>query len=199
MNFQENIILENDKVMLRPLKSDDIEYLKHFVIQEPEIWKYSLVNIKTVEDLQNYIQATVEARKEAKEYAFIVYDKLKKEYAGSSRYYDIQINNKTLQLGYTWYGNQFQGTYLNKNCKLLMLEFAFEKMGIERVEFRADNRNERSKQAMLSIGCVAEGVLRNHLPTSDGGRRDSIILSILKNEWERAIKEKLNKLIENKI
>ena len=70
-----------------------------------------------------------------------------------------------------------------------MLEYAFEKLGLERVEFRADNRNERSKAAMLSLGCKVDGILRSNLPDNIGGRRDSIILSILREEWFNTVKE----------
>ena len=129
------------------------------------------------------------------EYPFIVFDKNTQQYAGSTRFYDIQVANKTLQLGYTWYGKAFQGTGLNKNCKLLLLQFAFEELGMERVEFRADNNNERSKAAMKSIGCMEEGVLRSHAPYITGVRRDSVILSILKSEWDGSVKEKLIKKI----
>jgi N-acetyltransferase len=191
MNFKEEIILENDKILLRPLQVDDIHLLKSFVINEPEIWTYSLAQIKTVEDLAQYILNAIEARNQEKEYPFIVYDKVRKKFAGCTRFYDIQIDYKYLQLGYTWYGKEFQGTYVNKNCKLLLLEFTFEKLGMERIEFRADNRNEKSKQAMKSIGCVIEGVFRNHLPTSEGGRRESIVLSIIKEEWEKNVKQNL--------
>ncbi len=114
------------------------------------------------------------------------------KYAGSTRFYDINIPFKTLQLGYTWYGKEFHGTGLNKHCKFLLLSFAFEKLDMERVEFRADNNNERSIAAMKSIGCKVEGVLRSHQPTRDAGkRRDSIILSILKDEWFGGVKENL--------
>ncbi len=197
MNFNENVILENDFVLLRPLQEDDLQYLQHFVINEPEIWKYSLVQFDKKKDLKNYINQAVENRKQEKEYPFIVYDKKKNEYAGCTRFYDIQLAYSYLQLGYTWYGKAFQGTYINKNCKLLLLEFAFEKLGMERVEFRADNRNERSKLAMQSIGCVVEGVLRNHLPTTEGGRRASIVLSILKEEWFGAVKSSLIKKLNS--
>jgi RimJ/RimL family protein N-acetyltransferase len=162
MNFNDDIILENDLVMLRPLQEDDLQHLQHFVINEPEIWKYSLVQFVKNEDLKNYIFQAVENRKQEKEYPFIVFDKKKNKYAGCTRFYDIQLAYKYLQLGYTWYGKAFQGTYLNKNCKLLLLEFAFEKLEMERVEFRADNRNERSKLAMQSIGCVVEGYSFEH-------------------------------------
>ncbi|MBK9735237.1 MAG: GNAT family N-acetyltransferase [Saprospiraceae bacterium] len=191
MQFKEDIILEDDFVMLRPLLSSDIDNLQSFVINEPDIWKYSLLQIKTVDDLQKYIVKAVEARAQEKEYPFIVFDKRSKSYAGCTRFYDIQLEYKSMQLGYTWYGSSFQGTGLNKHCKLLLLTYAFENMGLERVEFRADNRNERSKHAMQSIGCVVEGIFRNHLPTIEGGRRDSIVLSILKEEWLGGVKQKL--------
>ena len=85
---------------------------------------------------------------------------------------------------------------MNKNCKYLLLEFAFEFLKMERVEFRADNDNERSIQAMKSIGCTIEGVLRSNTYKPDGGRRDSIVLSILKDEWHNTIKHKLKESIE---
>lgn len=195
MDFSTNIFLENDTVLLRPLEVSDLQFLEQFVLQEPEIWKYSLVQIKTTEDLQKYICHAVEAREKHKEYPFIVFDKITRAYAGCTRFYDIQPAYQYLQIGYTWYGQTFQGTHLNKNCKLLLLEYAFEKLKMERVEFRADNRNERSKRAMLSIGCTVEGILRNHLPTLEGGRRESIVLSILKHEWENGVKENLIKKV----
>ena len=181
-NFSENYILEDDVVLLRPIQLTDYEHLKKFSVYQPELWKYSLVNVAGEENLKRYIQETVNLRSAEKEFPFIVFDKRVQQYAGSTRFYDIQLSNKTLQLGYTWYGKEFHGTGLNKHCKYLLLEFAFEKMGMERVEFRADNNNEKSVAAMKSIGCTVEGVLRQNLILPDGKRRDSIILSILKNK-----------------
>ena len=183
--------LENDAVLLRPLNKNDFNNLSSFAINEPEIWKFSLVAVQGEEGLKNYIENAIEQRSKGTEYPFIVFDKRTGQYAGCTRFYDIQLVNKTLQLGYTWYGKAFQGTGLNKNCKLLLLQFAFEELKMERVEFRADNNNEKSKAAMKSIGCVVEGVLRSHMPYSTGVRRDTIVLSILKNEWESGVKEKL--------
>jgi N-acetyltransferase len=189
-------ILENDVVLLRPLVESDYEHLLHFAINEPEIWKFSLVPASGEDGLKNYIAAAIEARAKGTEYAFIVFDKRTQQYAGSTRFYDIQLHNQSVQLGYTWYGTAFQGTGLNKNCKLLLLQFAFDELGLERVEFRADNNNERSKAAMRSIGCVEEGVLRSHLDTYTGIRRSSIILSILKSEWDGVVKERLMQKIK---
>jgi RimJ/RimL family protein N-acetyltransferase len=197
LNFDNKYILEDKRVILKPLELTDFKNLISFSTNEPEIWKYSLIQAVGENGLKNYLNLAIQARNERKEYPFIVFDKLTNSFAGSTRFYDIQLANKCLQLGFTWYGKQFQGTGLNKHCKKLMLEFAFEKMEIERVEFRADNDNKRSIYAMKSIGCVEEGILRSNGMRSDGTRRDSIVLSILKSEWEMKTKDKLEEKIEN--
>ena len=191
-SFPQNTILEDDFVLLRPLQESDVENLLEIAINEPETWKYSLVPAHGKENLTKYIQQAVKSRENKTEFPFIVFDKKSGKYAGSTRFYDIQLPFKTLQLGYTWYGKDFRGTGLNKHCKFLLLQFAFETLGMERVEFRADNNNERSIAAMKSIGCKVEGILRNHMPTFGSEvRRDSIILSILRNEWFDEVKDNL--------
>jgi RimJ/RimL family protein N-acetyltransferase len=191
-NFPQNIILEDDFVLLRPLQESDVDNLLEISINEPETWQYSLVRANGRENLVNYIQLALKAKENNAEFPFIVFDKKSVKYAGSTRFYDIQLPFKTLQLGYTWYGKDFRGTGLNKHCKFLLLQFAFETLGMERVEFRADNNNQRSIAAMKSIGCTVEGVLRNHMPTfGSEARRDSIILSILYHEWFDEVKDNL--------
>ncbi|MGN6530306.1 MAG: GNAT family N-acetyltransferase [Ginsengibacter sp.] len=178
-NPNENYILEDERVLLRPLQWEDIKFLLPFSVNEPYLWNYSLISAAGGTGLANYIQIALEARVSGKEYPFIVFDKKVNEYAGCTRFYDINLPFKSLQLGYTWYGNKFQGSGLNKHCKFLLLSFAFEEMGMERVEFRADNNNAKSIAAMKSIGCTTEGILRSHQPTrQEGIRRDSMILSI---------------------
>ena len=190
-DLQETYILEDNCILLRPLTAEDCDNLLPFSLNEPDLWQFSLVKVAGEENLKSYINDAIHDRAAGKTYAFIVFDKRSQEYAGSTRFYDIQISQKTLQLGYTWYGKKFQGTGLNKHCKFLLLQFAFEQLGMERVEFRADNNNKKSIAAMKSIGCVEEGVLRSNTIKSDGGRRDSIVLSILKSEWEGGVKERL--------
>jgi RimJ/RimL family protein N-acetyltransferase len=192
LDFPQNIILENEFVLLRPLQESDVENLLEISINEPETWEYSLVRANGKENLENYIQIALKARENKIEFPFIVFDKKSGKYAGSTRFYDISLPFKTVQLGYTWYGKNFRGTGLNKHCKFLLLQFAFETLEMERVEFRADNNNQRSIAAMKSIGCTVEGVLRNHMPTLGSDvRRDSIVLSILKNEWFDSVKANL--------
>ncbi len=194
-DFNADYFLENDFVLIRPLTADDFKYLKGFSLNEPELWQYSLTPANGLENLKNYIGAALQNKSEETSFPFIVFDKRTGEYAGSTRFYDYQKKHNTVQLGYTWYGKKFQGTGLNRHCKLLMLEFAFEVIGVERVEFRADFNNKRSIAAMKSIGCTQEGVLRQNCASLDG-RRDSIVLSILKQEWFSHIKFHIQQKIE---
>jgi RimJ/RimL family protein N-acetyltransferase len=193
LNFypDNDYILEDERVLLRPLKVTDLEFLLPYAINEPDTWRYSNISAKGEAGMFNYVHTAMEAKTTGKEYPFIVFDKQTGNYAGSTRFYDIQPKLQTLQLGYTWYGEQYRGTGLNKHCKFLLLQLAFENFGAERVEFRADARNERSIAAMKSLGCKPEGILRSNMPLEDGGRRDSIVLSILKDEWENGVKDNL--------
>ena len=194
-DFGSDYSLQDDCVLLRPLSQDDCNNLLEFSLNEPTTWKYGLVSAAGEENLTTYIQQALEGREQQKMYPFIVFDKLTQQYAGSTRFYDMNIGFKTLQLGYTWYGERFRGTGLNKHCKFLLLQFAFETLGMLRVEFRADNTNERSINAMKKIGCKVEGVLRQDVPRVSGGRRDSIVLSILKDEWENGVKQNLKGML----
>jgi len=190
ISFPQNLVLEDERVVMRPLEKTDLDFLAPFAINEPDIWKFYITAINSRADMEQYIKITVEQRELQKEYPFIIFDKKANAYAGSSRFYDIQLHNLATQLGYTWYGKKFQRTGLNRHCKLLMLGYAFEKWGMERVEFRAHARNQRSIDAMKAIGCVEEGILRSCV-VDVTGRRDSIVLSILKHEWFESVKDKI--------
>lgn len=191
--FQHQPVLEDERVLLRPIQEGDFANLLPFSLREREIWKYAIINSTAAgeDNLKQYLGNMLNNRNDKKEYPFIVLDKQANRYAGSTRFYDIQQTNLTAQLGYTWYGNEFQRTGLNRHCKLLLLSFAFEQWGLERLQFQSDVNNIRSIAAMKAIGCVEEGVLRSHLPLASGGRRDTIVLSILKNEWFGGVKELL--------
>lgn len=182
-------------VRLIPLHHSDFEKLLPFAVNEPGLWTYSLQPAAGPENLKTYIDCAIQGRKQETTYAFVVFDKRSNQIAGSTRFYDFQKSHNTVQLGYTWYGKDFQGTGLNKQCKFLMLQFAFENLLLDRVEFRADATNERSIAAMKSIGCTVEGILRSNC-AAPHGRRDSIVLSILKKEWFGGIKEHLKSKIE---
>lgn len=181
-DFSADHVLEDDVVRLRPLHADDWEALRPYA-DETALWKFSTIRVQNAEDLKAYISLALDGRTKREEYPFSVFDKRRNRYAGSTRFYDIQPEKGTLQLGYTWYGTEFHGSGLNRHSKFLLLRFAFETLGMERVEFRADVLNEKSVAAMKSIGCTVEGVLRSHIPKPDGTRRDTVVLGILRHEW----------------
>jgi RimJ/RimL family protein N-acetyltransferase len=191
-NYRAEYVLEDERVLIRPLKAKDIDFLLPYALNEPDTWRYSMINAAGRDGMNDYVHNALMAREAAKEYPFIILDKQTGAFAGSTRFYDIQPQYQTLQLGYTWYGEDYRGAGLNKHCKFLLLQFAFDEVGMMRVEFRADARNDRSIAAMKSIGCKVEGILRSHFPLHSGGRRDSIVLSILKDEWDDEVKEKLS-------
>ena len=195
-NFKENYILENEFVQLRSLEISDYDFLVEYSENEPEIWEFNTGGANGKENLKKYIENAVQQRKDEREYPFIVFDKLSGKYVGSTRFYGIFLEMQTIEIGYTWYGQNFQRTGINKNCKFLLLEFAFEKLQMERVAFAANTKNEKSINAMKSIGCVVEGVLRNCSKDAKGERIDAIRLSILKNEWNESVKSNLQKQME---
>lgn len=188
--------LENQRVLLRPLSIEDVSHLLPFSIQEPETWTYSLQQPNSKQHLQDYINLAIKHRNSKTAVPFIVFDKQTKTYAGSTRFYDLNFYHKSCSLGYTWYGKAYRGTGLNTHCKFLMLSHAFENWKLERVEFRADFNNARSIQAMKNIGATVEGVLRSNC-TAPKGRRDSIVLSILKAEWFTQVKPMLIKRLKD--
>ncbi|MGB2475767.1 MAG: GNAT family N-acetyltransferase [Flavobacteriaceae bacterium] len=193
-DFFDELIFENARVLIRPLKENDSELVESFTKSEPDLWQFSLTSPVGENSLKAYISNALKLRTSAQGYPFLVIDKKSKSVAGSTRFYNVDLHHKTLSIGYTWYGKAFQRTGLNRHCKLLLLSAAFEDFGMERVEFRADARNKKSINAMLGIGCVFEGTLRNNCSASSG-RRDSVVLSIIKTDWEKAIKAALLKKI----
>lgn len=197
-DYSKNYILQDERVLLRPLSTEDEQHLLPFSLEEPDLWKYSLVS-GAAPNLKYYLQIALDARAKGTEYPFIVFDKKQNAYAGSTRFYDINEAFKTLQLGYTWYGKAFQGTGMNQHCKYLLLQFVFENLGYQRLELRADNDNVRSIAAMKSIGCRVDGILRSNMPKPEGvaGRRDSIVLSVLKDDWFGEVKERLQVKMQN--
>lgn len=190
IDFSSSLTLENERVLLRPLRTEDFPLLLPYALNEPNLWTYSLSPASGNENLKKYIAEALKGREEAKAYPFIVFDKTQGKPAGSTRFYNIDSKHNTLSLGYTWYGKAFHRTGLNRNCKWLLLSYAFDDLAVERVEFRADARNEKSITSMKDLGCTLEGILRNNCKAASG-RRDSVVLSILKSEWESGVSEML--------
>ena len=190
-DFKKEYLFENDFVRLSPLETGHINELVG-IANDPDIWTYFLENGRGIANLTKYVQSAIDNRKLGKEYPFVVFDKIKKQYAGMTRLYELNPDLKTIKLGHTWCGKSFQGTGLNKHCKCLLFEFVFEKLHAVRIGFGVSADNIRSINALKSVGCKEEGMLRDFLPQVNGaGRTDLILLSILKKEWEGNVKKEL--------
>ncbi|WP_223034236.1 GNAT family N-acetyltransferase [Hanstruepera marina] len=175
-------LLENSRVKLSLL--DLSNYTKLLDIsQEENLIFYSPSNISTPETLKSYVQTAVDGYYHKTTIPYIIFDKQKQAYAGSTRFGLINWKNKTLHIGWTWIGKAFQGTGLNKHVKFLMLQYAFEELQFEKVEFRIDERNIRSRKAVEKLGATLEGILRKDTLMLDGFRRSTCCYGILKDEW----------------
>ena len=126
---------------------------------------------------------------------FAIVEKAKGRVIGSTRYLNIRPEHRSLEIGWTWLGQNWQRTAINTETKLLLLSHAFEKLGCVRVEFKTDARNERSQRALQRIGATKEGVLRNHMVVQDDFLRDSVYFSVISSEW-LDIKERLERLVD---
>ena len=125
---------------------------------------------------------------------FAVKDNATGKIVGSTRYCNVDHINKRLEIGYTWYAKSVQRSAINTQCKLLLLNHAFETLDYNAVEFRTDWFNQKSQAAIERLGAKRDGVLRNHMILPDGRVRDTVVYSILKNEWP-AVKMNLQYLL----
>jgi RimJ/RimL family protein N-acetyltransferase len=192
-NFSQNIILENERVILRGLTMAELPQLLPVATGCDRLVQYSPFKIHSYPLLKKYIENALEERVFGIRYAFSIFDKKENAFAGSTSFGKISNKDDKLQIGWTWIGNKFQRTGLNRNCKLLLLTYAFEELKCHRVEFQTDERNSASRTALEKLGAKFEGILREDMLMSDGFRRSSVYYSILFNEW----KEIKNNLLKN--
>lgn len=174
--------LQNEIVKLEPLSLENFKNL-YAIASEKDLLKYSPSDISTFQALTSYVKFALMQSEKDLVVPFIVYDKTKQRYAGSTRFMNIDWNNKVLHIGSTWIGNEFQGSGLNTAMKNLMINYAFQKMGFEKVEFRVDQRNIRSRKAVEKLGAQLEGILRQNVYLTDGHKRNTCCYGILKSEW----------------
>lgn len=181
MNF--NPTLENRRVLLRPMLLTDKEALAPLALNQPELYRYMSANIHSEEDLYRFIAQGIADREAGKSIPFIVIDKQRNEVAGATRFGNLELHHKRLEIGWTWIGKAFQGTGLNKAMKYLMLEHAFDVLDMNRVEIKTNELNTRSRRAIERIGGCFEGIFRHHMINEDGSLRNTVYYSILKEEW----------------
>lgn len=159
----------------------------------PELWKWTTVQVTTTAAMNTYVATALEERRQGLALPFAVIDQSTDRVIGSTRFANITPAHRRLEIGWTWLTPSAQRTGANTEAKLLLLTHAFETLGTIRVEFKTDVLNQKSRQALLRIGAVEEGVFRKHFITDTGRVRDTIYFSILDTEWP-AVKSRLLRL-----
>jgi len=183
MNLAQDIVLEDARVLLRPFHIADLEELRT-VVYDADTWRCSVTSISDEKELDTWVQAVQQGRARNSRYTFMIIDKATGRLAGSTSYGNISEADKRLEIGWTWLTKDYRGTGLNRHCKFLLLNYAFEVLDLERVELKTDVLNMRSRKAILKLGATEEGILRSHTLMHDGRRRDTIYYSILRPEWK---------------
>ncbi len=188
------VTLQGRRVRLEPVAPCHAPDL-YAIGQEEIIWRYLLTPpFTTLEDTENWVKMCVARNDTGERVQFAVVQPESGKAIGSTGYLDIDRPNRVLEIGMTWYGVDYQRTFVNTECKYLLLKHAFDDLGARRVCLKTDTNNTRSRRAIERIGAVQEGILRNHRINRDGSNRDSVYYSIIEEEWpevKAALEEKL--------
>lgn len=185
----EPVTLQGDVVRLEPLTTDHVDPLL-FIGLDPELWRWTSMQIEKRADLEKYVNDALAEQAAGVAIPFATVDATTGEVIGSTRFAAIVPQFKRAEIGWTWLSAERQRTAANTEAKYLMLTHAFETWRLRRVEFKTSTRNEKSRNALLRIGAVQEGIFRHHMTHADGSLRDTVYYSILGDEWP-AVKARL--------
>lgn len=179
----EPVTLVGKHVRLEPMTEAHIPGLTVIGVGQ-SFWDFMLYgNMETEADMQNWVRDIIARGEKGTDLPFVAIHLASGQVAGATRYLNIMLKDRGLEIGGTWYGPEFQRSPVNTECKYLLLTHAFETLGCIRVQLKTDLRNERSQKAIERIGAKKEGVLRNHMILPDGRFRHSVFYSILDTEW----------------
>jgi len=188
------VILQGKYVRLEPMTEAHAPALAELGVGQP-FWDFMVYGrMETVDDMREWVQDILARAEKGTDVPFVAIHSDSGHVAGASRYMNIIPKDRGLEIGGTWYGPEYQRTVVNTECKYLLLQHAFEKLGCIRVQLKTDLRNERSQRAIERLGAVKEGVLRNHMILPDGFYRHSVYYSILDTEW-LAVKKRLEEML----
>lgn len=176
------VVLEGRLVRLEPLTHDHLPGLAA-VAFDPEIWRWTLGLVTDKAALSRYIDQALAGAAAGREVPLVQVAAATGRPIGMTRYAAIERVHRRLEIGYTWLAAPWRGTGVNAEAKLLLLAQAFDGWGANRVEFKTDAHNARSRAALRAIGATEEGTLRRHLVTDAGRVRDSVYFSIVWDEW----------------
>ncbi|MDB5250902.1 MAG: family N-acetyltransferase [Flaviaesturariibacter sp.] len=189
-------LLSGSFVTLDILKPEDLPALR-LLARDGRIWEYTktlLINDTYDEQFDSYAAAALDPRNTGGQVSFVMRETATGELMGMTRYYRLEPAHKRVSIGYTWYAPTWWGRVHNKECKLLLLQYAFETLGFQRVEFEVAHQNLRSQKAVAKIGGVKEAVLRKHGLHADGTVRDTVVFSVIDDEWP-SVKANLQALV----
>ncbi|MDQ6917798.1 MAG: GNAT family N-acetyltransferase [Candidatus Dormibacteraeota bacterium] len=187
------LTLTGRNVRLEPLARSHVDDLM-VAAADPLIWRWLPEKITSRADLERWLEDALRAQELGSEYPFAVIDLGSGRAVGSTRYMDVSRSHRGVEVGWTWYGRDAQGTVVNPESKLLLLGHAFERWDAIRLYLKTDSLNERSRAAIAKLGAKYEGDLRNHRIRPDGTYRHSSYYSILDSEWP-AVKQGLERRI----
>ncbi|MGH9970807.1 MAG: GNAT family N-acetyltransferase [Pyrinomonadaceae bacterium] len=189
----EPITLQGANVRLEPLSLAHLEQLCEVGL-EPDLWRWTTTQLNNRDDMTAYVDTALREQQRGTALPFVTILKETGRVVGSTRFGNIDLDNRHLEIGWTWVGVPWQRTAVNPEAKYLMLRHAFETLSCIRVEFKTDSLNERSRRALLRIGAREEGTHRNHMIVHDGRYRHSVFYSVIDSEWPD-VKAKLEKML----
>ncbi|HEY9283117.1 MAG TPA: GNAT family protein [Pyrinomonadaceae bacterium] len=176
------ITLEGRRVRLEPMSDAHLGGLTEVGLDE-ELWRWTTTRIASPAEMRAYVEAALEDGRRRVSLPFVTVESGSGRVVGSTRFGNIDRENRKAEIGWTWIGRDWQRTPVNTEAKLLMLAHAFEVWRCVRVELKTDSLNERSRRAILRIGAKEEGTLRNHMITHTGRLRHSVFFSVIESEW----------------
>ena len=174
--------LEGHGVRLEPLTEAHEKDLDA-AAQDGRLWELFFTSVPAPGETRAYIDAALKGQKDGHMLPWVVRELKGNTIVGSTRYHDILAAADRVEIGYTWYAQRCQRTHVNTACKLLLFTYAFEKLGCRVVGLRTDNFNFRSQKAIEALGAKKDGVIRHHWPRRDGSIRDTVMYSVLRDEW----------------
>jgi RimJ/RimL family protein N-acetyltransferase len=177
----EPITLAGSHVRLEPLAREHVPGLQA-ATTDGELWKLWYTSVPSPEQAAAYVDKALELRERGLAMAFVVKDAAG-DIVGSTRYGNVDADNRRVEIGWTWYAKRVQRTALNTEAKRLLLAHAFDTLGAAAVEFRTSWFNHASRNAIARLGAKQDGVLRRHMRMADGTYRDTVVFSILSDEW----------------
>jgi N-acetyltransferase len=176
------VILEGSHVRLDPLSESHHEALC-VVGLDPELWKWIPIQVLDRDQMMRYIRAVLSDQENGTSIPFATVDRASGQVVGATRFMNIDAPNKRVEIGSTWIGKPWQRSAINTEAKYLMMRYAFETLGCNRVELKTDSLNTQSRNAILRIGAKQEGIFRQHMVTWSGRLRDTVYFSVIAPEW----------------